>query len=892
MNSDRWQQINRLFEAALDIAPDERGAFVEEASADDESLRREVESLLASHDKAQNFMEKPAIGEVAGAIAGNKQKLRVSQSLSHYKILKLLGAGGMGEVFLAEDTKLERKVALKILPAAFAQDAERMRRFVQEAKAVSALNHPNILTIYETGETDNINYIASEYVEGETLSERLRGEPLNLKSALDVAAQIASALQAAHGAKIIHRDIKPDNVMIRPDGFVKLLDFGIAKLTEKQPESIDAEAATAIQASTTPGMIIGTANYMSPEQARGKTVDARTDIFSFGLVLYEMLSGKRAFEGENAMDVISSVLHKEPVPLCRLMPDVPREIERIVNKALRKDCEERYQTAKDLLIDLKDARQELEFQNKLERTASPNREQAETQIINAVTRDTPPTASSAEYIAAEIKNHKPGFIALSVLLLAAVGFGFWYFSNRTSNAKQIESIAVLPFVNAGQDPNAEYLSDGITESLINRLSQLSSLKVMSSSSVFRYKGKEQDAQKIGGELNVRAVLTGSIKQIGDQLVINAALDDVQDNHRIWGEQYVRKFADVLAVQNEIAQEVSSNLRVKLTGADQQQLAKRYTENVEAYQLYLKGQYEWKKFTQEDLQKSIEYNNQALEKDPNYALAYQGLSASYGVLGNNYLPPNEAFPKAKAYAAKALAIDDTLSEAHAAMGAVRLLYDWDWAETEKELKRALALNPNNADAHDLYANYLDAMGRLDESLSERKRAQELDPLSAAFNNDLGITFYYARQYDEAIAQIEKTIILEPRYVEAYLYLGQAYEQKQMYQQAIATFQKGMTQAERHPDLIAALGHAYALAGERDKALKSLAELREISKQRYVSPYHFAVVYAGLGDKDKAFAWLDKAFQDRSFFLIWLKVEPLFDSLHDDARFADLLRRIGL
>ncbi len=443
-----------------------------------------------------------------------------------------------------------------------------------------------------------------------------------------------------------------------------------------------------------------------------------------------------------------------------------------------------------------------------------------------------------------------------------------------------------------RNSNAEYLSDGISESLINRLSLLSNLKVMSSGSVFRYKGKEQDAQKIGNELNVRAVLTGSVKQIGDQLIINVRLDDAKDNHRIWGNQYVRKFADILAVQSAIEQEVSSSLRLKLTGADEQKLTKNYTANAEAYQLYLKGRYEWNKHTLEDLQKDIEYFNQAIELDPNYALAYYGLSASYGVLGNDYLPPNEAFPKSKAYAAKALAIDDTLSQAHTVMASVNLFYDWDWAEAEKHLQRARTLNPNDPTVSDIYSVYWDVMGQPDKALTESKRGQELDPLSLLMNTILGIDFYYTRQYDEAIAQCEKTVNLEPRYYNASLCLGQAYEQKKMYGQAIATFQKGMTQAERNPKLLASLGHAYALSGERDKANEALAELREISKHRYVSPYLFAVVYVGLGDKDQTFAWLDKAFQDRAFFLIWLKVEPLFDSLRDDSRFQDLLRRVGL
>jgi len=490
------------------------------------------------------------------------------------------------------------------------------------------------------------------------------------------------------------------------------------------------------------------------------------------------------------------------------------------------------------------------------------------------------------------------FVVASFAIVVTAGFALsgWFNGQRqptnTAVASPIDSIAVLPFENVAQDANAEYLSDGITESLINRLSQLQNLKVMSRSSVFRYKGKEQDTNKVGGELNVRAVLTGSVKQIGDQIVITVRLEDAQNNQHIWGEQYVRKFADILNVQSEIAQAVSTGLHLKLTGVDEQQLAKRYTDNVEAYQLYLKGQYVWKKHTEEDLWKAIEYFNQAIEKDPNYALAYFGLSASYGVMGNNYLPPHEAFPKAKAYAAKALEIDETLAEAHTAMGAVRVLYDWNWAEADRELKRAQVLDPNDADAHDIYSVCLYAIGRPDEAMAETKRAQELDPLSLMFSTNVGNDSYYARQYDEAIAQLEKTINLDPGYNPAYLWLGQAFEQKKMYVEAIATFQKGMSQGERHPKLLSSLGHTYALAGESDKANKVLDELREMSKRRYISPYLFAVIYVGLGDNKQAFAWLDKAYQDRTFFLIWLKVEPRFDSLRDDPRFQDLLRRIGL
>ena len=483
-------------------------------------------------------------------------------------------------------------------------------------------------------------------------------------------------------------------------------------------------------------------------------------------------------------------------------------------------------------------------------------------------------------------------VALSGMLLAAIGVGYWFFANRSASKRPIESIAVMPFVNGSGNMDVEYLSDGMTETLISSLSQIPKLNVKARSSVFRYKGKDTNAQTIGKELNVQAILNGTVMQRGQDLALHVELIDAQTEIVLWSADYKQPMANLVSLQSEITRDVAQKLKIKLSGADEQKLTKNYTESVEAYQLYLKGQYEWNKHTEEDLRKSIEYYNQALEKDPNYALAYSGLSGSYGVLGNNYLPPNEAFPKAKAYAAKALAIDNTLADAHASMGAVRLFYDWDWAEAEKEIKRAQALDPNNAIPHHLYGDLLETRGRFDEAKAERKRALELDPLSPMLNWVAGATPYFAGQYDEAIAQLEKTINLEPHFPPTYFQLGQAYEQKKMYREAIATYQKGITEAERIPHLVAALGHAYALSGERDKANKILDELREMSKQRYVSPYLIAIVYVGLGDKDQAFAWLEKAYQDRSAFLIWLKVEPLFDNLRSDPRFQDLLRRVGL
>jgi TolB-like protein/DNA-binding winged helix-turn-helix (wHTH) protein/Flp pilus assembly protein TadD len=486
------------------------------------------------------------------------------------------------------------------------------------------------------------------------------------------------------------------------------------------------------------------------------------------------------------------------------------------------------------------------------------------------------------------------FIGTAVLITLVAAASFFLFNKSRSESTvavnaPIDSIAVLPFENAARDANVEYLSDGITESLINDLSRLKNLKVMSRSSVFHYKGKEQNAQKVGGELNVRAVLTGSVKQVGDQIVINVRLDDARDNRNIWGEQYIRKFADILTVQSEITQEVSRKLRMQLTTRDRQLLTKRYTENVEAYQLYLKGVYEWNKFTSEGLQKNY---HQAIEKDSNYALAYAGLADSYSVLGNNFLPPRETYPKAKIYALKALAIDETLPMAHVSLGAIEIFYEWDWAEAEKELKRALELDAHQAQAHHLYGYLLEAAGKLDEAKAEMKLAQELDPLSLLINTDLGFAFYYARQYDEAINQSRLVIDLDARFFLAYLALGQSYAQKGMNAEAVASFQKGINAGTRNPSLLASLAFAQASAGQKSEAQKALDELREMSRQHYVSPYWTALIYAGSGDKEQAVAWLEKAYQERAPMLIWLSVEPRFDSLRGDSRYTDLLRRIGL
>jgi serine/threonine-protein kinase len=665
----------------------------------------------------------------------------------------------MGEVYLAEDRRLERKVALKILPPAFAQDAGRMRRFVQEAKAASALNHPNILTIYEVGEFEKKNYIASEYVEGETLSERLRREPLNLKAALDVAVQITSALQAAHSVGIVHRDIKPDNVMIRPDGVAKLLDFGIAKLTQEKTGLIDAEAATAIKASTSPGMIIGTAAYMSPEQARGNTVDGRSDIFSFGLVLYEMLTGTRAFAGENAMDVISSILQKEPAPLSRLIPDLPREIERIVGKALRKDCEERYQTAKDLLIDLKDVRQELEFQNKLGRTADPPRQQAETEIINAAATDAVQPNSSAQHLAAKIKNHKLATAATLLVLTLGVA-ALYYFtrgnvSNKQTSGEAITSLAVLPLKSL--DAGENYLGLGIADTVIRRISQTGKLIVRPTSAVRRYLNEDTDALTAARQLNADAVLEGSVQRAGDLLRVSVNLLRTSDGASLWADKFDMRMTDIFAIQDKVAQQVASRLQLQLDPSQQAQLTKRSTSNPTAYEFYQKGVYTFDQrvsFAKPQWEATINFFKQAIEADPNFALAHAQLAYTYATTAVFFEPTEPVWAeRAKEEINQAQTLDPQLAETHLAR--FQLLYSvyegYQGEAAIREVLLAQQLNPNVGHGELAYL-YLH-LGLEDLGARELQRAFEIDPTSEFAKAMTLLLYEVGGKYDEYAAHRE-------------------------------------------------------------------------------------------------------------------------------------------
>ncbi|HZE72931.1 MAG TPA: protein kinase [Pyrinomonadaceae bacterium] len=839
------------------------------------------------------------------------ESLLPNSIISHYRIVSRIGAGGMGEVYLAQDTsELGRNVALKIVPAEVAQNKDRLQRFTQEARTVSNLNHPNILTVYEFGQSDTASFIATEYIDGVTLRQHLSSRRLKLIDVLDVTIQIVAALNAAHEAGITHRDLKPENVMVRKDHIVKVLDFGLAKLSEPaalaggSDKSEASEDATKVFVQTEPGLVMGTVSYMSPEQSVGKGIDQRTDIWSIGVVLYEMLAGCVPFQGKDIHRQIIAIQETEPAPVSQLVEGVPDRLEEIVFKCLAKEKDERYQSAKDLLIDLRNLRRRLEVDAEIERTVAPGlrstsggTSRVSTQGLQSNAGATSavqvPTASSAEYVVTGIKQHKLA-AAIVVLVLVAGGIGLGIFMRARNTEGAIDSVAVLPFENKSNAADTDYLSDGLAESLIYRLSQLPNLKVSPTSSVMRYKGKEADVKTIAGELGVSAVMTGRIAQRGDNLTISVELVDTRNNKLLWGEQYERKISELLTTQREIAAEIANKLQLKLSGEGEQKLAKKYTDSNEAYQLYLKGLFHFANRTKEDVQKAIGYFQQATRLDPNFALAYVGISQSYSLMPSySYLSPKDAFPQAKAAAQKALEIDPLLADAHAALATTFAAYEWNWVEAEREFKQAIELNPNVADIHYRYGLiYLIPAGRMDEAIREIKRALELEPLSIAMNANLAGAYMYARQNDLALAQARKTFDLEPGHITARVWLTNVYESLGMYSEAIALSEESTKNHTSDQYFLFYAGYAYAKTGRRDKAEDAIKKLRDLEKTEPVDPYLLATLYVGLGDKDKALVELEKSFNERGYYVPLLRVDPLMDPLRDDPRFADLIERIGL
>ena len=791
-------------------------------------------------------------------------------------------------MYLAQDTKLDRKVALKILPLELSADQYRMRRFVQEAKSASALNHPNIITIYEIETINSIRFIATEFIDGETLREHIRRAPLKPAAVLDIAIQIVSALSAAHEVGIVHRDIKPDNIMLRRDGIVKLLDFGLAKLTDPSP--LEPEAPTRVAVKTEPGTVMGTAIYMSPEQARGFSLDARTDIFSLGVVLYETVTGHLPFEGSTSNEVLAVILsEKEPQPLARFTRDVPIELERIVEKTLRKNRDERYQTVKDLLLDLKTLKEELEFDRKLERSITPQLKRApETGAAETTTSRPAPTDIASVPITT--KSRRRSVVLIVALLVLALAAGVYMYLRSAGGS--INSVAVLPFDNASNDPNLEYLSDGIPEALINSLTELQQLRVIARTTAFRYKRSASDPQQVGRELNVRAVLMGRVSQRADTLNIQVDLVDTATGSQLWGQEYERKLSEVLSIKQEIAREVTNRLRLRLSGDEQRHLIRRDTTNAEAYQFYLRGRFYWAKRTAEGIRLAIEQFQQAIDRDPNYALGYAGLADCYA-LQEEYagLPASETLPKARAAAERALQIDDSLSEVLTTSAFIdqRL---WRWAEAEEGSKRAISANPNYPTAHHWFSIYLLTRRRFDDALTEIKRAQELDTLSPVIGSNVANLYLLKNELSQAIEECNKVIELDPSFGPIHEHLGFIYLKQQRYDEATAEFQKAVELSKRASLFLMDLGYCYGVANKRTEALQIAKELEEKYARHEAAGYQVAGVYVGLASKDQAFAWLEKDFQQHSGYLPNITWRLNFENLRSDARYVDLLRRMGL
>jgi serine/threonine protein kinase/tetratricopeptide (TPR) repeat protein len=830
----------------------------------------------------------------------------LGKTISHYRILSPLGRGGMGIVYRAEDTRLGRTVAVKFVPEALARDRTALDRFQREARAVSALNHPNICTLYDIGEHESRPFLVMECLEGGTLADRIKAGPIALDELTDVCGQIADALDTAHAKGIVHRDIKPANIFLTERGQIKIMDFGLAKVSAPGGASrhnSDSQMLTAALEDlvTSPGATLGTVAYMSPEQARSEELDCRSDLFSFGVVMYEMATGAAPFHSHSTALTFVAILDRDPIPPGRLRPDLPPEMERIILKALDKSRELRYQSAADLGADLRRLRRDAGSRRPyVEQTmaAAPggvsgppsfSAAQLESQPGTAVAPSAPSVApSSAEYIVRGIGRNRRASIAIAVLL-AIAGIAAAYLAFRT---KPMDSLAVLPFTNVGGDPSTEYLSDGITESIINNLSQVPNLAVRSFSSTERFKGKGVGPDEAGRQLKVRAVLTGRLVRRGDGFTISAELVDVSRNSQLWGSQYNVKASDVLATQEQISRQISEKLRVQLSGTDLQRIARHTTEDSEAYQSYLQGRFHWNKRTLEGLQTSLDYFHEAIRKDPQYALAYAGEADAYASLADfNVLPTREVMPKIRAAAEKAIQLDDSLAEAHTSLAWARF-HDWDWAATEQEFKRAIALNPSYPTAHIWYADFLVALGRFDEAQSELQRAAEASPFSPVTNLAFASRLYYARQYPAALEQCQKTLAMDPAFAPAHLLLGRATQQAGRAREGLLELQKALDLSEGDTTDLAALAYGHAIAGDTAQAKRILGEVKQRSEQTYVQPLAIARIDIALGERDQAFDWLGKAFTDHSAGLVYLRVDPVFDPISADPRFTDLVRRVGL
>ncbi len=767
----------------------------------------------------------------------------------------------MGEVYRGRDPRIGREVAIKVLPESFSKDPERLHRFEREARSTGVLNHPNVVVVYDVGSHDGSPYIVSELLEGETLRALLAGsEALPLAMVVDYACQIARGLAAAHEKGIVHRDLKPENLFVTRDERVKILDFGLAKLTQPETPASDIADTPTVSAVTEAGVTLGTLGYMSPEQVRGLPADARSDIFSFGAVFYEMLTGKRAFRGSSPAETMSMILKEQPSPIGEANPDAPPGLDRVVRRCLEKNPANRFHSANDVAFALTDASTETAAPTAFRRPAFPRRS-----IL-------------------------PVIAAAAVLV---IGFLLWQRLPRSGPAQpqRFSSLAVLPLVNFSRDPEQEYFSDGMTEALISRLAQVGSVRVISRTSVMQYKGTKKPLRQIAKELGVDGIIEGSVMRAGDRVRVTAQLISAKNDEHLWAHDYERDLRDVLSLQSEVAQAVAQEIQAKLTRTERERLASARPVDAQAHEAYLRGRYSLNKGSEASIRKAIEYFHQAISRDSGYARAWAGLADSYSALRSVYEPPRVVMPKAEAAALKAVQLEDTLAEAHVSLGFVRMFWNFDWPGAEREFRRAIDLNPGLADAHDGYGGYLTAVGRYEEAIAEQERAAALDPLSLLILTDAAWAHYFAGHYETAAEWARKALDLDPNYTWARIMLGVNHEKMGRFDEAIAELQKAH-ELDSSPTMLEFLGGTYAAAGRKEEARKVVAELTARAQKRYVCPYEIATVFVGLGDKDAAFRWLEKGREERADCMPWMKGDAKLDPVRSDPRYREILHRMGL